>query len=287
MNFVARAVEEAGIDEDDPVFCRANAFLEVDRGAAFLVHDAHFHGVRRHADKLFGPRENLVGEGDFLRPVHLRLDDIHGTGTGILATAGGADIVKRNQRCDDGVHDAFRHLAAILVNDRRIGHEVTDITHQHQGAPRQSKCSTIGGGVITIRVETTGEGVTTLGHLLRQVAAHQAKPVAINQHLVLGINSGNGILAVHDGCQRRFENDIRDARLVTLADFRRGIDDDLGVQTILAKQDRCRLFRIAGKALELLGIFQARFAVTDCKLQEAVNDLESGHIRPACRFERS
>ncbi len=52
MDLVPGAVEEAGIDEGDPVLRRADALLEVDRGAPLLIHDAKLHGVLRQAQRL-------------------------------------------------------------------------------------------------------------------------------------------------------------------------------------------------------------------------------------------
>ncbi|MCY1297111.1 hypothetical protein D9M70_465380 [compost metagenome] len=93
MDLVAGAIEEAGVDEDDALAGSADAFLEVDRGAALLVHDAHLHGVGGHAERLFDAREDLAGKGDFFRSVHLRLDDIHRSLAGVHAAAAVADIV--------------------------------------------------------------------------------------------------------------------------------------------------------------------------------------------------
>src|SRR5262249_27801595 len=40
VDFIAGAVEEAGIDEDDAVAQRVNARREIDRGAPLLIHEA-------------------------------------------------------------------------------------------------------------------------------------------------------------------------------------------------------------------------------------------------------
>ena len=76
VNLVAGAVQEAGVDEDDPVGGLADAFLEVDGGAAFLVHDADLDGQRLHAQGALHPREQFHGERDFPGAVHLRFDDV-------------------------------------------------------------------------------------------------------------------------------------------------------------------------------------------------------------------
>ena len=87
VDLVAGAVEEAGVDEHDALLRGADALLEVDGGAPLLVHDAHLDGVLRHAEQRLDAVENLDGEGDLFRPVHLRLDHIHRAGAGILPPA--------------------------------------------------------------------------------------------------------------------------------------------------------------------------------------------------------
>ena len=52
MDLVAGAVEEAGVDEADALRGILDAGLEVDRGAALLVHDADLHGVFRQRQHL-------------------------------------------------------------------------------------------------------------------------------------------------------------------------------------------------------------------------------------------
>ena len=73
---IARPVEEAGVDEDDPVLGLPDAFLEVDRGAALLVHDADLERIPLQAQGVLDTLEQSAGEGHFLRSVHLGLDDM-------------------------------------------------------------------------------------------------------------------------------------------------------------------------------------------------------------------
>jgi hypothetical protein len=79
-------------------------------------------------------RKYLDGEGDLFRPVHLGLHDIDRAGARVLAPAFRADVVQRDQRGDCRVHDAPPALVAVAVEDRRVGHQVADIAHQHQRA---------------------------------------------------------------------------------------------------------------------------------------------------------
>jgi hypothetical protein len=52
-------------------------------GAAFLVHHAHLDRVARQPEQVFHRIEQIVGEGAFLRPVHLGLDDIDAAGAAV------------------------------------------------------------------------------------------------------------------------------------------------------------------------------------------------------------
>ncbi len=76
MDFVAGAVEEAGVDEDDPVRRGLDRRLEIDGRAPLLVHDAHLQGEARQAETILDGGEDLIGERDFGRAMHFRLDDI-------------------------------------------------------------------------------------------------------------------------------------------------------------------------------------------------------------------
>ena len=84
MDLVARAIEEAGVDEADASRGRRDAGHEIRARTPLLVHDAHFHRVLRQAYRLLDAPEDLVGEGDFLGPMHLRLDDIDRTGAAVV-----------------------------------------------------------------------------------------------------------------------------------------------------------------------------------------------------------
>jgi hypothetical protein len=65
-----------GVDEEQAMPCRADAFFQVDGGAALLVHYADFQSIAREPQRIFGAVEQLAGEGDLTSPVHLRFDDI-------------------------------------------------------------------------------------------------------------------------------------------------------------------------------------------------------------------
>ena len=137
VHLVAGPVEEAGVDETHALGCRADALLEVHRGAALLVHDAHLQRVGGHAQRRLDTCKELVGEGDFLRPVHLRLDDVERPGARVAAPtatarSAGADVVHGDCRRHHRIEDAFGNLVAVGIEDRGRGHQMADVAHQHQ-----------------------------------------------------------------------------------------------------------------------------------------------------------
>ena len=76
VNLIARAIEKTGIDERNPVLGRADAFLEVHRRPPLLIHDAELDGVLLQSQRRLDPREDLIAERHFVRPVHLGLHHI-------------------------------------------------------------------------------------------------------------------------------------------------------------------------------------------------------------------
>ena len=139
MDFVAGAVEEAGVDEHHALARFLDAGLEVDRGTTLLVHDADLEGVARQAENVLDAAEQFGGEGDFFRAVHLRLDDVHRAGAAVGAGGVALEVVDGDQAGEQAVHDAFRHFVACLVEDGVVGHQVTDVADEQQRASVQGQ----------------------------------------------------------------------------------------------------------------------------------------------------
>ena len=59
VDFIAGAIQKPGIDEHHPLADGANAFGEVDAGAALLVHDADLQGVPRQRQQILDLAEQL------------------------------------------------------------------------------------------------------------------------------------------------------------------------------------------------------------------------------------
>ena len=111
MDFVAGAVEEAGVDERDPPADRLDARGEVGRGAALLVHHPDLDRVAREAEQILDRVEQSVGERGFVGAVHLGFDDVDRPGAAVAARA--LDVVQPDQAGDDRVEDALGRFAAI------------------------------------------------------------------------------------------------------------------------------------------------------------------------------
>ena len=100
-----------------------------------------------------------------------------------------------------------------------------DIAHEHQAAPRQPQRLAVGPRVTSIGIEAAFHRAAALLEMRRQRAAHQAEPVAVRVHLVVGVDRGNGIFEVLDGGDGGFHHHVGDAGGVVAAD-RMGADDD-------------------------------------------------------------
>ena len=251
MHFVAGAVEEARVDERDARGRRRDARGEVHAGAALLVHDAHLQRVARQAVQVLDTREQRVGERDFGRAVHLRLHDVDRAGARVALRL---QVVQRAQRRDDAVQDAFRDLVAVAVEHRAVGHQVADVADEQQRAAMQRERAAGGRRVVAVRVQAAREGLAAFRHVLDERALHQAEPVAVELHLVVGVHRRDRILAVDDRADRRLEHDVLHVRGIGAADRRRCVDLDLDVQAVVLQQDRRRRVGRALVAHELSGL---------------------------------
>ena len=287
VDLVAGAVEEARVDEGDARARSADGFLQVDGGAALFVHDAELDGVGRQAQHLLDMVEDLVGEGHFLGPVHLGLDDVDGAFGGVAGATGLLQVVHGDEHRAHGVDHAFGRFPAFLVQDGGAGHEVADVAHQHERAALQRQLTlAVGRGVDAIGVQAAGEGLAALADFLGEVALHQAQPVAVDVGLVLTVDGRDGVLAVHDGGDGRFHHHVGHAGRVGLADGVVAVDAQVDVQLVLAQQHGRGRTGITLVAHEEGGILQARGAVGGLGHQLAVGHLVGGDVLVAALGQR-
>ena len=186
--------------------------------------------------------------------------------------------MQRDGGGDHRIQDAFGDLVqlalAIGIDDGGVGHQMTDVAHEHERAAVQLDLALARGrGVDAITVEAAGEGLAALGHLLSERALQDAQPVAVGQHFVLRIDHGHRVFEVENGRQRRLDHQIADPGRVFGADGRAAVDADVQVQSVVHQQHRARGVSLALIAHQLLGIVQAGFAaILELDLQLAVFD---------------
>src|SRR5690606_37405330 len=100
----------------------------------------------------------------------------------------------------------------------RVRHQVADIAHEHQGTTVQGRGAAVARRVFAVRIQAAGDGLAAFDQVFGQVALHQAQPVAIGDDLVIGIDGGDRVFAVHDGGQGGFDDHVLDVGGVGLAD---------------------------------------------------------------------
>ncbi len=236
VDLVAGAIEEAGVDEDDPVLHRMDTGRQIGRGAALLVHHPDLDRVPRQPQQVLDRVEQGVGEGALLRPVHLGFDDIDRAFPAVADGPEALEVVQPDQRGDDGVQHAFGCIRSVGQPHGRRRHQVADVAHEQQGPAGQGHGRSVGHRDGPVRVEGAGEGPAALVEGLDQIATHQAQPVAVGLDLVGGVDRGDGILKIDDGRQGRFQHHIGDPRGVVAADGMVAVEDDLDVQAVVAEQ---------------------------------------------------
>ena len=143
MNFISGAIEEPRIDEDDAIFCRPNAFLEIDRRAPLLIHDADLNGHRLETKRVLDSREQFASERDLIAAVHFRLHDVNASRAAVSESGLAAQIAHGDQASNYCVQNAFGDLAPVLVENRISEHVVANIARQHQAASRQRQFASI------------------------------------------------------------------------------------------------------------------------------------------------
>ena len=249
--------------------------MNTTRSAAALMQALRLRVVRRSSsmmptlmvfcgrpEHVLDPAEQLDGERHLVGSVHLGLDDVDRAGAAVdlrAVSVAGLQAVHSDQAGEQRVLDAFGHLVAVSVDDRVVGHQVADVAHEQQAAPGQGQLAAVRGGVGAVLVERTGEGLAVLGDLFGQVAAVQPEPVAVAEHLVVGVDGRDRVLEVHDRGDRGLQHDVLDACGVGGADGGVGVDQDLDVQAVVAQQHRpMGRAELAGVADELLGRRPAR-----------------------------
>ena len=119
VDFIGSAVEKARIDEDHPSLRYPDTLFQVDRGPAFLVHDANLDGQALQAQGVFHPLEQFNRCRDLFRAMQFGFDDVDGTGTAVPEPAVAQQVMLGCQGRHHGIEKTLRDLPAI-----RGGHGV-------------------------------------------------------------------------------------------------------------------------------------------------------------------
>ena len=246
MDLVAGAVEEAGVDEDDPVAGRVHGGGEVERGAPLLVHQADLERAWAESEQRLDPGEQRAGERHLVGPVLLGLDDVDRPGPAVAPGRVGPQSRQRADRGDDGVEDALEHLRALGVEDRVGRHQVADVPDQQQGAAGKGERLARRVGVRAVRLQPPVEGGAVLPDRGAEVAHVEAEPVAVRRDLVLGVDGGDRVLEVDDRGDGRLGQHVLDPGRVGPADRPGPVDDELEVQAVVAQQHPRRGIGVAG-----------------------------------------
>ena len=168
--------------------------------------------VARQAEQVLDRVEQLVGERDFLRPVHLRLDDIDRAGAAVAerarwrrGRAARSALVTTASRMPSGASPpSGSRIAGVVIRWPTLRTN----SRLRPGQVSSPPSARVSRG----RVQRAGHRLAALVEALLEIALHQAEPVAVGRDLVLGIDRGDRILEVDDRRQRRFEHDVGDAR---------------------------------------------------------------------------
>ncbi|MHC3926378.1 hypothetical protein ACMZ4W_01481 [Brevundimonas naejangsanensis] len=262
VDLVARAIQEAGVDEDHPALRRRDAVHQIDAGAALLVHDAHLQRQGGQAQHGLDRPEQVIGEGHLVRAVHLGPHHIDRARRAVARLGRAAQVVQADQARHGDVQQMLGRLAAVGVQ-HGVGRQVqADVAHQHQAAPLQAQPRSIRRRIDAIGVQAPLDRLAALLEIGLKIAAHQAQPVGVNQPLVRRVDGRDAVLGVGDGRQGRLDQHVGDARRVVTADGVRAVDDDLQMQAVVAQQDARRRIGLAGMAREHIRARQPRLQLS-------------------------
>ncbi len=274
VDLVAGAIEETCIDEGHPVPRGADAFFQVRAGAALFVHHPQLDGVLRQAENFLDPVEGFVGEGDLFGAVHLGFDHVDRALDRVAHAAGLFQVVDGDDSGAERIDQALVGLVAIAIQDRGVGHQVADIAHPHQRPALQRDLAALRRRQHQILGQTPGEAAPALFDFRLERALHQPKPVAVGKHLVLGIDAGHRILAVHNRGHGAFQPHIGQPGLVARADHVSAVEDQLHMQAVVAQDDPVRRHGPPGVTHELLGVGQRQVVGQ----KRAVLDVVAAHV---------
>src|SRR5262245_40829161 len=130
MDLVAGSIQKPGIDKNQTLARGAYAFLEVNRGAPLLVHDADLKSVALQFESPLDALEQLNSGSDFLGPMLFRLDDIDAAGFAVSIGSVSFEIMNGRKRCYHSVKKSFGDFLAVRRGDGVGVHMNADIADE-------------------------------------------------------------------------------------------------------------------------------------------------------------
>ncbi len=234
MNLVAGPIQEAGVDKYHPLLCLADAFFEIDRGAALFVHDADLECVALQPKGVFHALKQLDRGRDFFGPVEFGLDDVDAPGCAVAHISASFEVVDRSQCRDHGVEKAFRYLPAVRGGDGIGIHMNTDVADQQETSPRKSQLPSGRRYKGFVRAEPSMQRSPAFVESRFERPFHDAAPISIDDDLVGSVDRGDGVFTVLDGRGRRFHDHVFHPRRVRVTYGMAAIDLNLNVQSVIA-----------------------------------------------------
>ena len=214
----------------------ADALLEVDGRAPLLVHDADLQGVRSEAEGLLHPGKERHRGCHLFRSVHLRPDDVDAAGAAVREGTRAFQVVHRGERSHHRVEESLRDRLPALARHRVGVHVGADDPDQEQTPARQRQALAVGGGVVTVGGEATGDLLAAFLEARLESAPHDTEPVAVDERLVLGVDRGDRVFAILDCRDCRFQHHVIHSRGVQASHGVGGVDVDFDVQSVVAEQ---------------------------------------------------
>mmetsp|Transcript_49366 Transcript_49366/g.155264 ORF Transcript_49366/g.155264 Transcript_49366/m.155264 type:complete len:303 (+) Transcript_49366:402-1310(+) len=208
-------------------------------------------------------REKLVGKRDFLRTVHLGLHDVDGA---LARVAPVLQVEFGDHASEDGIQNAFWDIVAVLVHNGPNGHQVPNVADEEQGAAGQHERGAVRCKVEAILVHLAD---LALAERRRELALHEAQPVAIDADLVCSIHCSHGVFAVHDGAHGGLQPHVGHARRVVPADHVGPGNLHFHVEAMIPEEDLVGLVPVPDVAGKLAWVLQA-----------ALRDAHGHHQRP-------
>ena len=192
------------------------------------------------------------------------------------------------QAGDGGIENAFRNFLAFAVEHGVGEHVMADIADQHHAAAVQGhRALAIRGGVGAVGIECAGQRLAALLKIGGEGAIHDAEHVAVDEDLVLGVDSSDRVFHVENGGHGGLKDHIGDAGRIVLADGVVAVDDHIDVQAVVDQQDRGRRGGIALITDELRLVLEcSRIAALELGGELAVFDVIGGDVAVVAGGER-